>query len=82
MGMNHLNEISNLSKMVLPNTCIITNIGTSHIGYLKSQKNILKAKLEITDGLNNGILLLNNKDKYLKKIKKNKVFCQNYYLLL
>ena len=72
MGMNHLNEISNLSKMVLPNTCIITNIGTSHIGYLKSQKNILKAKLEITDGLNNGILLLNNKDKYLKKIKKNK----------
>lgn len=72
MGMNHLNEISNLSKMVLPNTCIITNIGTSHIGYLKSQKNILKAKLEITDGLNDGILLLNNKDKYLKKIKKNK----------
>ena len=39
---------------------------------MKSQKNILKAKLEITDGLNNGILLLNNKDKYLKKNKKNK----------
>ena len=72
MGMNHLNEISFLSNIVKPNICIITNIGTSHIGYLKSKKNILKAKLEITDGLNNGILILNNNDKYLKKIKKNK----------
>lgn len=72
MGMNHLNEISFLSKMYVPNLCIITNIGTSHIGYLKSKKNILKAKMEITDGLDNGILVLNSKDKYLKKIKRNK----------
>ena len=59
MGMNHLNEISFLSKMYVPNLCIITNIGTSHIGYLKSKKNILKAKMEITDGLDNGILKSN-----------------------
>lgn len=72
MGMNHSNEISKLSKMALPNTCIITNIGTSHIGYLKSKKNILKAKMEITDGLENGVLILNSNDKLLKKIKKNK----------
>ncbi|MCM1370936.1 MAG: UDP-N-acetylmuramoyl-tripeptide--D-alanyl-D-alanine ligase [Clostridium sp.] len=72
MGMNHLNEIKNLSSITLPNLCIITNIGSSHIGYLKNKKNILKAKMEITEGLNNGILLLNNNDLMLKKVHKNK----------
>lgn len=69
MGMNHSKEISYLSNIALPNYGIITNIGTSHIGNLKSKKNILKAKMEILDGMNNGTLIVNNEDKYLKKIK-------------
>lgn len=68
MGMNHLKEISELSKIALPNFAVITNIGSAHIGNLGSIKNILKAKLEITDGLN-GSLIINNSDKYLKKVK-------------
>ncbi len=51
MGMGHLGEISNLSKIAEPNLAVITNIGTSHIGNLGSRENILKAKLEILDGL-------------------------------
>lgn len=73
LGMNHLNEISYLSKIIKPNDAVITNIGTSHIGYLGSKKNILKAKCEILDGMKAGTLFINGDDKYLKKIKyKNK----------
>lgn len=69
LGMNHLKEISYLSKMCNPNYGIITNIGSAHIGNLGSKKNILKAKLEILDGLN-GHLIINKNDKYLRKLKK------------
>lgn len=69
LGMNHLKEISYLSKIIKPNDALITNIGTSHIGYLKSKKNILKAKSEILDGMDNGTLFINGDDRYLNKIK-------------
>ena len=74
MGMNHLGEISELSKCARPTDSVITNIGTSHIGYLKSQKNILKAKLEILDGMTNGTLFINGDDKFLKQIKYKNLF--------
>lgn len=78
MGMNHENEISYLSNIALPNYGIITNIGSSHIGNLGSKKNILKAKMEITDGISNGILIVNGEDKYLKKVKyKNIIKVKN-----
>ncbi len=69
LGMNHFNEISYLSKICNPNYAIITNIGTAHIGNLGSKKNILKAKLEILDGMKEKNLIVNNEDKYLKIIK-------------
>ena len=71
LGMNHKGEISNLSKICNPDIALITNIGTSHIGLLNGKKNIFKAKLEIIDGMNDGILIVNGDDKYLKKIKKS-----------
>lgn len=77
MGMNHVGEISVLSNMCKPNTGIITNIGSAHIGYLKSKKNIFKSKLEIKDGLK-GILIVNGDDKYLKRIN-NSYKCGRLY---
>ncbi len=71
MGMNHLNEIKYLSQMVTPNIAIITNIGTSHIGNLGSKENILKAKLEIKEGLK-GPLFVNGDDELLQKEKAYK----------
>lgn len=50
MGMSHSGEISRLSRTALPQLCVITNIGTAHIGNLGSQENILRAKMEIFDG--------------------------------
>ena len=70
LGMNSMGEISTLSKILKPNYSIITNIGTAHIGELGSQENILKAKIEIVDGMDSeGILLLDNEDKFTKKIR-------------
>lgn len=71
MGMNHLNEIKYLSKMVTPDIAVITNIGTSHIGNLGSKENILKAKLEIKKGLK-GPLFVNGDDELLQKEKAYK----------
>ena len=67
MGMNHFGEIHLLSNIAKPNICVITNIGTSHIGNLGSKENILKAKLEILDGADNPTIIINNDDKLLHK---------------
>ena len=65
MGMNHLGEISELTKIAKPTISVITNIGTSHIGNLGSRENILKAKLEILEGMENPILVINNDNDML-----------------
>ena len=76
MGMNNINEIDYLSRIAKPHIAVITNIGTAHIGNLGSRENILKAKLEITNGLvDPGILVINNDNdllhNYYLKNKKN-----------
>ena len=66
MGMNHLGEISRLSKCLCPDLGIITNIGSSHIGNLGSKENIARAKLEILDGMKGGGLYVLEEEKLLK----------------
>lgn len=66
MGMNHLGEISRLTKIAKPTIGVITNVGTAHIGNLGSRENILKAKLEILDGMKeNAPLVINNDNDIL-----------------
>ncbi len=73
MGMNHLGEIRLLTSIAKPTICIITNIGTSHIGNLGSRENILKAKLEILEGSDNPTVIINNDDDLLHNwYEKNK----------
>ena len=72
MGMNHFGEISLLTNIAKPTGCVITNIGTSHIGNLGSRENILKAKLEILEGLDKkGFVLINNDNDLLNKWAKD-----------
>lgn len=73
MGMNHFGEISRLSSAARPTVGLITNIGVSHIENLGSRKGILKAKLEMLDGLEeNAPLILNGDNDLLSTVKADK----------
>lgn len=72
MGMWAEGEIRQLTEIARPNIAVITNIGISHIERLKTQDNILKAKLEIVEGLEeNGVLILNANDPLLRSVDQN-----------
>ena len=68
MGMSAFGEMRLLTNIAKPDIVAITNIGTSHIGILGSRENILKAKLEILEGLKkDGKLVINNDNDLLHK---------------
>lgn len=68
MGMNHFGELRKLTQIAKPTIAVITNVGTAHIGNLGSRENILKAKLEILEGLQeNGSVVINNDNDLLNK---------------
>ncbi|MGI5888511.1 MAG: UDP-N-acetylmuramoyl-tripeptide--D-alanyl-D-alanine ligase [Oscillospiraceae bacterium] len=70
MGMSGLGEISRLSRAARPDVGIITMIGVSHIEFLRTRENILRAKLEIMDGMpDDGILVINGDDDLLSGAK-------------
>lgn len=69
LGMRGLGEIDYLAKILKPTIGVITNIGISHIEFLKSKENIFKSKMEITNYFNNdSILILNNEDEFLSNV--------------
>ncbi len=72
MGMNNLGDISKLTRAARPDVGIITAIGVSHLENLKTRDNILKAKLEITEGMPaKGILVINGDDEMLMEARRS-----------
>ncbi len=70
MGMNHFGEIAYLTGIGKPDIGVIVNIGTMHIEHLGSQEGILRAKLELREGMDkNGVLILNGDDNLLRNQK-------------
>lgn len=68
MGMSGFGEISVLTGIARPDYAVITNVGYSHIEMLGSREGILKAKMEIVEGLKkDGTLILNGDDDMLIK---------------
>jgi len=68
MGMDDLGDVHKLSCAAKPKYAVISCIGVSHLEKLGSQENILRAKLEICDGMDkDGVLVLNGDDKFLSK---------------
>ena len=68
LGTDRFGDISLTSNIALPDIAIITNIGDSHLHNLKSKEGILKAKMEIVEGLSNdGIFIYNGDDETMKK---------------
>ena len=72
LGTNHFGEIEYLSKISEPDYAIITNIGNSHLEFLKNKRGVLKEKsalFRITDE-NDGLVFINNDDALLKNSAK------------
>lgn len=67
MGMSNRGEMHNLSLIARPSIAVITNVLTAHIGNLGNRENILKAKLEILDGMSHGTLIINADNDLLSK---------------
>ncbi len=80
MGMNGLGDISKLTRAARPRAAAITAIGVSHMELLGSRENILRAKLEIVEGLpDDGILVINGDDEMLTGARENiRVMCDTF----
>lgn len=74
MGMDNKGQITELSKCAKPDCAVITNIGVSHIENLGSREGILRAKLEILDGMKKGSPLFLNGDNDMLSTVKNEDF--------
>ena len=70
MGMSDFGEIDLLAKISEPNIGIITNIGDSHLEFLKTRENVFIAKTELLPYLKD-FLVINNDDQYLNKINNS-----------
>lgn len=82
MGMNHFGEIHRLVNATRPTLALITNIGVSHIENLGSREGILKAKLEILDGLSEGApLIINGDNDMLATVLDNDEICSKYNVI-
>ena len=80
MGMNHFREIAYLASIALPDVAVIINIGTMHIEHLGSQEGILKAKLEILEGMKpDGQVILNGDDALLHNVHKKSSLKVTYF---
>ena len=72
MGMNHFREIAYLTDIAKPDLAVIINVGTMHIENLGSVEGILKAKLEILEGMSDqGKILLNGDNAPLWSSREN-----------
>ena len=70
MGMSDFGEIDLLGKISSPDISVITNIGESHLEFLKTKKNVFKAKTEIVPHTRE-TLVINGDDEYLKDIAES-----------
>ena len=69
-GTNHFGEINYTANIAQPDYALITNIGNSHIEFLKNKRGVLKEKKSLFDVTTkrNGTLLINKDDKLLKNV--------------
>ena len=71
LGMNHFGEMSYLTSIAQPDVVVITNIGTMHIEHLGTREGILKAKLEIMEGIRDeGVAVFNGDEPLLWNLRE------------
>lgn len=73
MGMSGFGEINLLSSIAKPDIGVITNIGDSHLEFLKTRENVFKAKTEILNYVSSENTYIIGDDPYLKNVSGNKI---------
>jgi len=74
IGTNHFGEVGYLANIAEPNIGIITNIGPSHLEFLRDLKGVAKEKITLLDNLAMpAIALVNSDDKFLRGLIKHKI---------
>lgn len=73
MGMSSFGEIDTLCKIAMPDYGVITNIGDSHLEFLKNRENVFKAKGEMIPYIDSDNLFLFGDDPFLKSVDGIKV---------
>lgn len=73
LGTNHFGEIKYTADISRPEFALITNIGNSHLEFLKNPRGVYKEKSALFESTisNDGILFINNDDPILKTAYKN-----------
>ena len=73
LGTNHFGEILYTSSIVSPDLALITNIGDSHLEYLKNRKGVFTEKSALLKETIkcDGKVFINNDDKILKEFGKS-----------
>lgn len=70
MGVSMPGEMARIAKVAKPTIAVMTNIGVSHIEYLKSRENILAEKFKIADHLPaGGCVFVNGDDDLLATLQ-------------
>jgi UDP-N-acetylmuramoyl-tripeptide--D-alanyl-D-alanine ligase len=71
MGIQKKGDMENLTKFFNLDVAFITNIGTSHLEFLKSKEGIAEEKSKIITALNGGLLVYNSDSIELQKFVKS-----------
>ncbi len=70
LGTNHYGEIRSLTRIARPDIALITNIGPSHLEFLRTLNGVFRAKSEILESFRcRGMVILNGDDRFLAKIR-------------
>jgi len=76
MAMQGLGEIELLAKIAQPTISVVTNIGESHLEFLKTKRNVAKAKAEIFKyQTKDGYAVINADDEFFAALRSN-IKCQ------
>ncbi len=70
-GTNHFGETKYTAEIALPDVALVTNIGDSHLEFLKNRKGVFEEKSALLDETvkNKGKILINNDDPFLINYK-------------
>lgn len=66
-GISKKNDMKELLDLAIPNVVFITEIGYMHIEGLGSIDNVILEKMSLADSVNDGILVLNYDNKYIRE---------------